>query len=563
VTSGENYQGEEKIMEKTTAIAERYFEKPRWLKTGSGLPVKEVYTPEDIKDRDYARDIGEPGKFPFTRGIFPDMYRGRLWSLREICGYDSPRATNKRLKYLLDEGESALNVIFDQPTQNFIDSDHPLAKGDLGIEGVPICSLRDMEILLEGIPIDQVSLTMSTESPVVYFMYLGAAEKQGVPLSKVRATILNDPVGHICARNFLGAYPLDLALRLCVDTIVFSSRNVPRAYTLSAGAAALRESGATAAQEIALDFCAAQAYLKEAVKRGANIDEIAPRVTFTHRVGIDIFEEAAKFRAARKVWAKLMRDEFGAKDPRSLTYKVHVVTKGSDLVPQQPENNIIRIAYQALAAVLGGVQSMHTTSFDEPICLPTEESVRLAIRTQQILCYETGVANVVDPLGGSYYVEYLTAELEQEMTRIIEEHKEAILEFAGSGRLFRMLQEQAYRFQREVESGERIVVGLNKFVVPEEKERELKLHQVDEEAVEEHLANLRELRRTRDARKVKECLENLRQVAGRKEENLCPAILEAVRAYATLGEIMGAIRLGYDYSYDPFGVLDYPFKQER
>lgn len=549
-------------MEKKATIAERYFEKPKWLKTASGLPVKEVYAPEDIKGQDYNRDIGEPGKFPFTRGIFADMYRGRLWSLREICGYDSPRATNQRLQYLLGEGESALNVIFDQPTQNFIDSDHPLARGDLGIEGVPISSLRDMEIMMEGIPIDQVSLTMSSENPIIYFMYLGAAERQGIPLSRVRATILNDPVGHICARNFIGSCPVDLALRLCADTMVFSAKNVPRAYTVSAGAAASRESGATAAQEIAWDFCAARAYLKEAMRRGANIDEIAPRIAFTHRCGIDIFEEAAKFRAARKVWAKMLREDLGARDPRSLTYKVHVVTKGSDLIPQQPENNIIRIAYQALAAVLGGVQSMHTTSFDEPICLPTEESVRLAIRTQQILCYETGVANVVDPLGGSYYVENLTSELEKEMTRIIEEHQEDILDFVWSGRMFRLLQEQAYRLQREVESGERIVVGVNKFTIPEEEERPVKLHQADKEAVEEHLKNLQELRKTRDTKRLRESLENLRQVAVKKEENVCPAILETVRAYATLGEIMGAVRLGYHYSYDPFKMLEYPFKGE-
>jgi len=375
-------------------------------------------------------------------------------------------------------------------------------------------------------------------------MYLGVAEKQGVPFSKVRATILNDPMGAICARYFIKAIPQDLTLRLCVDTFLWSARNVPRAYTICAGAAASRESGATAAQ---------------AVRRGGNIDEIAPRVAFTHRAGIDLFEEAAKFRAARKVWAKIMREDFGAKNPRSVTYKVHAVTKGSDLVAQQPENNIIRIAYQALAAVLGGVQSMHTTSFDEPICLPTEESVRLAIRTQQILCYETGVANVVDSLGGSYYVEYLTSELEKEMTKVLEEHKDDILDFAYSGRMFRMLHEQAYQLQREVESGERIVVGLNKFFVPEEKEKEVKLHRVDEEAVAEHLGNLQQLRRTRDTRKVKEWLENLRQVAQREEENICPAILEAVRAYATLGEINGVIRTAYGYHYDPFGELNYPF----
>jgi len=482
-----------------------------------------------------------------------------MWSIREICGYDSPKVTSEKIKSLFNEGESAINVIPDTPTQNIIDSDHPLAKVDVGLEGPPLMSLRDMEIMMEGIPIEQVSMTLSSEHPYLLFFYFGAAEKQGVPLDKVRATILNDPVHQICARFAPNTYPIDLGLRVTVDTINFCSKNAPRVYASCVGAAATRESGTTAAQEIAIDFCCARKYMQEAVRRGANIDEIAPRVSFTHRCGIDIFEEAAKFRAARKVWAKMLKDEFGAKDPRSLTYKVHVVTKGSDLTRQQPHNNIIRIAYQALAAVLGGVQSMHTDSFDEPLCLPTEEAHRIAVRTQQILAYETGVINVADPLGGSYYVESLTSELEQEINKVIDEWKEEILEAAASGKLFSRIFEQAAQFQRELESGERILVGVNKFTIAEEAEIPTRIHRPNKEATREHLENVKELRRTRDNSKVRKALEDLRHVAERRDENVCSAIIEAVRSYATLAEIGGTIRLAYDYPYDPFKMLEYPF----
>jgi methylmalonyl-CoA mutase N-terminal domain/subunit len=352
---------------------------------------------------------------------------------------------------------------------------------------------------------------------------------------------------------------MDLGLRVSADTLLFCAKNYPRVYAMSIGAAATRESGTTAAQEIGLDFCAVRKYMQEAVRRGANIDEIAPRISFTHRCAIDIFEEAAKFRAARRVWAKMLKEEFGAKDPRSLTYKVHIVTRGSDLTRQQPENNIIRVAYQALAAILGGVQSMHTDSFDEPLCLPTDESHRIAVRTQQILAYETGVINVADPLGGSYYVESLTNELEKEIIKVMDEWKEDVLEAAESGRLFARIYDQATQFQKEVESTERTLVGVNKFTIAEEAETPTRVHRANREAIREHLENVEELRRTRDNGKVKESLENLRHVAERKEENIAPAVMEAVRSYATLGEIMGAIRVAYGYPYDPFKMLEYPF----
>jgi len=546
-------------MEKKSSIAERYFEKPTRLKTWSGIPVKETYTPDDVKDLVYARDVGNPGEYPYTRGIFKDMYRGRMWSIREISGYDSPKATNEKLKRLMGEGESALNVICDAPTYCAIDADHPRAEGMAGLMGVPLCSMRDAEVMMEDIPIDQVSVTLSVYTPAIVWFYFGAAEKQGVALSNVRGTILADTIDQGPVRYFAPAFPEDLGCRVVADILIWCNKNAPRFYPLSVGSNAWRESGATAAQEIAFDFCTARRYLKEVVARGGNVDEIAQRIAFTHRVGIDIFEEAAKFRAARRVWARMLREEFGATNPRALSFKVHAVTKGTDYTRQQPENNIVRVAYQALAAVLGGVQSMHTMSYDEPICLPTEESHRIAIRTQQILAYETGVVNVADPLGGSYYVESLTNRLAEEISQIMEEHKETIVEEIYSERLMHSMQRQAYEFQQEVESGTRKVIGVNCFQISKEEERKTELHKPSWDVIEKYVDDVKALKRTRNNHQVKESVENLRKAAERKEENLVPAAMDAARSYASLGEIWGAIRLGYGYSYDPFEEIEYPF----
>jgi len=546
-------------MEKKSSIAERYFEKPSRLKTSSGIPVKETYTPDDIKDLDYQKDIGNPGEFPYTRGIFKDMYRGRMWSLREICGYGSPRATNERLKFLMSEGETAMNVIGDLPTECGLDSDHPMCQGAVGVMGVPLSSLRDMEIMMEGLRTDEVSMTLSIVWMPIYAFYIALAEKQGVPLEKVRATFFGDPHVYLLTRYLPPSRPIDMGMRMSVDTAMWCNEHAPRVYTENIGAEGLRESGATAAEEIAADLSIARAFLKAVEERGGKVGEIARRVAFTQRVGIDILEEAAKFRAARRIWAKMLRNEFGIDDPRALTYKVHAVTKGTDYTRQQVENNIIRIAYQALAAVLGGVQSMHTMSYDEPVCLPTEESVRVATRTQQILAYETGVINVADPLGGSYYVESLTNELEREMIKLMDEWKDNISPMVSSERLLAKFFDNAYQYQREIESGERTLVGVNKFTIGEEGEREEKLFTVDPAAMKEQLDNIKDLKRTRDYEEVKRCLENVRKTAERKEGNLFPAVLEAAKAYATLGEITGAIRLAYGYPYDPYKILEYPF----
>lgn len=549
-------------MEKKTKIPleEAYFAKPTRLKTWSGIPVKEVYTPDDMKDLDYDRDLGNPGQFPYTRGPYRTMYRGRMWSVREVSGHSSPRVTNEWLKYLVSQGANTINVIGDLGMMTGVDSDHPIAEGSVGLMGTPICSMRDMEIMLDGLPLDELSCTLSMGF-VQHLMYLAVCEKQGVPWTEVRGTFFHDALTAPLTRyrSFRGLK--EAGMRIAADGMLFYSKNVPFSLPICIGAEGIRESGATAAQEIGFALSMAKAYLKEALRRGGEIDQLAPRIAFTFRCGIDIFEEAAKFRAARRVWARMMQEEYGAKEFRSLMLRVHVVTKGSDLIAQQAELNIIRIAYQALAAILGGVQSMHTCSWDEPICLPTDESVRIALRTQQILAYETGVINVADPLGGSYYVESLTNTLEEEIWKVIREwdEKDIVVAIENETLMDGVLR-QAYEFQREVEAGERIVVGLNKFTIPEEAEKERAYFEVDRQAVEEHIASVKELRRTRDNKKVKEALENLRRAIDNREENILPAAYEAVKAYTTSMEIMGTFAMSYGRPYDTWGIWEYPFK---
>lgn len=549
-------------MEKKTKIPleEAYFAKPARLKTWSGFPVKEVYTPDDMKDLDYDRDLGNPGQFPYTRGPYRTMYRGRMWSVREVSGHSSPRVTNEWLKYLVGQGANTINVIGDLGMMAGVDSDHPMAEGSVGLMGTPICSVRDMEIMLEGLPLDELSCTLSM-GPPQHLMYLAVCEKQGVPWTEVRGTFFHDALTAPLTRYRTSRGLKEGGMRMAADGMLFYSKNVPFSLPICIGAEGIRESGATAGQEIGFALSMAKAYLKEALRRGGEIDQLAPRIAFTFRCGIDIFEEAAKFRAARRVWARMMQEEYGAKEFRSLMLRVHVVTKGSDLIAQQAELNIIRVAYQALAAILGGVQSMHTCSWDEPICLPTDESVRIALRTQQILAYETGVINVADPLGGSYYVESLTNTLEEEIWKVIREWDEKdIVAAIENETLMDGVLRQAYEFQREVEAGERIVVGLNRFTIPEEAERERAYFEVDRQAVEEHIASVKDLKRTRDNKKVKEALKNLRQAVDNREENFLPAAYEAVKAYATSMEIMGTLAMSYGRSYDPWGVWEYPFK---
>lgn len=545
-------------MADTDKISDAYFEKPTWMKTWSRIPVKGVYGSEDVASLDYEKDLNEPGEYPYTRGIFPNMYRGRLWTRREVSGHSSPSASNKRLKYLMDQGVTGLNIIGDLPTQLMIDSDHPFAKSEVGVQGTPIVTVQDMMILTRGIPLDEVSFTFSAMTPVMAF-YVAAAKKRGISPDKLRGTIINDTIHYrYCYGNKL---PLDMGVRLGVDSIGYAIDNMPLWYPFSVECYDLREHGIDAVQELALGFAIAFCLIDECLKRGYQVDDIASKIAFTMAVHIDIFEEAAKFRAARRMWARTLKEKYGATSPKALHFKFHANTNGSMTVRQQPLNNIIRVAYSALAAVLGGTQSMQTVSYDEPIALPTEESARIAVRTQQILAYETGVTRVADPLGGSYYVESLTDKIEDEVRNFLAKIDEVggLLKAIESEWLDNEITQAAYQYQKEVETGERIIVGKNAFVIPEKQEREAKVHRRSERAAQKHVKNLKEVRAKRNIKKLGTAIEALRRKAENREENLLPAMVEAATAKATIGEIMGTVRQAYGYSYDPFDTLTSPF----
>jgi methylmalonyl-CoA mutase N-terminal domain/subunit len=550
-------------MEKKQTLADSFFSRASRHMTWSNIPVQARYTPEDVAHLDYKNDVGDPGEFPYTRGIFPEMYRTRLWTMRNLVGFDSPKQTNKRMKLQISEGANALNLIPDIPGQTGIDSDHPMAETDVGLEGIPLCSIEDWHICMEGIEQEKLSVNFSNAISPLFAAMIASAEERGCDPKKLRGTYLNDSLVYLLTKYYPKVMdPWDIGRRLTVDTVLHCLEYTPRIYTLSSGPEGLREHGATAMQEIAFDFCIARYWFKEILKKGkdkVHIDQIAPKMGFTHRVGLDIFEEAAKFRAARKVWAKMLRDDFGTEDPRSCTYKVYALTMGSQLQGKQILNNLIRETCQTLAAVLGGVQGIHTMGYDEPVCLPTEESLRLAFRTQQIICYESGVVNVADPLGGSYYVEWLTDKLEKEITGIMDEYKDKIADKIVSGELIQVLRNEAYKYQKEVENGERPIVGVNCFTVSEEEDRQPEVHQADAEAVREHLQNLKDLKRTRDTSKTAKRIENLIRTVENREANFFPSLLEAAKARATVGEMMGAIRMGCGASYDPFEMIAYPF----
>lgn len=549
---------------KVERLTEAYFEKLKKTETWSGFPVKEVYAPDDVRRISYRRDIGDPGQFPYTRGIYRDMYRGRYWTRREVCGYGTTADTNERLKFHIEEGASGLSVIPDVPSQLGIDGDHPQAMDEVGLQGAPLTSLRDMEDLVAGIPLDKITMSFNESAcscPVTLAQYIIAAEKQGVEMAKLRGTMQNDPL-HARYCGYRPNNPIDLSIRTSTDIIEYCTRNMPLWTSGNVNLYDWREMGINAPQEIAFGFSVAMAYIDGALRRGLDIDEFAPRRAFYCSAHIDFFEEIAKLRAARRMWARIMKERYGAKDPRSLMFRFGVHTAGCSLFPQQPLNNIVRIAYEALTAVLGGVQSLHCCSYDEPIALPAEEANRIAIRTQQILAYETGVANVTDPLGGSYFVESLTNKIEDEAVRIMGEIEKAggALEAMRTGWFDQEVEKAAVKYQREIDSGERIIVGVNAFTIEREKETPGGVHRVDPQSQRIQLDNLSELKETRDNRKVREALATLRKEAERGEQvNLMPAIMQAVSAYATRGEIMGTIRQVYGYSYDPLGVIKSPF----
>lgn len=523
-------------------VLNRFPERREKFETSSGIEIKRLYTPLDLEDFDYSEKLGFPGEYPFTRGIQPTMYRGRLWTMRQYAGFATAEESNKRYKYLLEQGQTGLSVAFDLPTQIGYDSDHPLAEGEVGKVGVAIDSLQDMETLFDGIPLDKVSTSMTINAPaaVLLAMYIAVAEKQGVSPDKLDGTIQNDILKEYVARGTY-IFPIEPSMRLITNIFEYCSKNVPKWNTISISGYHIREAGATAVQEIAFTFANAIAYVEAALKAGLDIDDFAPRLSFFFSAHNNLFEEVAKFRAARRLWARIMKERFGAKNPRSMMLRFHTQTAGSTLTAQQPDNNIIRVTIQALAAVLGGTQSLHTNSRDEALALPTEESVRIALRTQQIIAYESGVADVVDPLAGSYYIENLTDEIERRAMEYIEK----IDKMGGAtvaienGYMQREIQNSAYNYQKEVESKNKIVVGVNMFQIEEEPPKNLL--KVDPKVEELQRQKLKKLREERDNQKVQKTLSELKK-ACEGTENLMPYILEAVKAYATLGEICGVMR---------------------
>ena len=523
---------------------ERFPERRESFLTDSGLGIDSLYTPEDldVPGADYGEDIGFPGEFPYTRGVQPNTYRGRVWTMRQYSGYATAADTNRRYRYLLEQGQTGLSVAFDLPTQIGYDSDHPLAKGEVGKVGVPICSLEDMETLFDGIPLGRVStsMTINATASLLLCFYIAAAKRQGVEPGQISGTVQNDILKEYIARGTY-AYPPRPSMRLVVDVFKYCAESVPRWNTISISGYHMREAGATAVQELAFTFANAIAYVQAALDAGLKVDEFGPRLSFFFVAQNNLFEEVAKFRAARRIWAKLMRDRFGAKDPRSMMLRFHTQTAGVTLTAQQPDNNLIRCTVQALAAILGGSQSLHVNSRDEALALPTEESAQLSLRTQQILAFESGSADVVDPLGGSYYVEKLTNELESQAMDYI-----ARIDAMGGavaaieqGFQMREIGDAAYRHRQEVESGDRVIVGVNRYATDSPPVEGLM--RVNQEAAQQQIARLERLRRERDGAAVKAALSRLEDAA-RSDGNTVPTILECVEAYCTLGEMSGVLR---------------------
>ena len=535
-------------------VLQRFGERQERFETASEVVEDVLYTPEDRDGFDYDQSLGYPGEYPFTRGVQPTMYRGRLWTMRQYAGLASPEESNRRYRYLLEQGQTGLSVAFDLPTQTGYDSDHPMARGEIGRTGVPISSLADMEVLLDGIPLDKVStsMTINATASVLLALYIAVARKQSVSSDKLNGTVQNDILKEYIARGTY-IYPPRPSMRLVTDTFAYCSRHVPRWNTISISGYHMAEAGATAAQELAFTFSNAIAYVQAAVDAGLAVDSFAPRLSFFFVAQSHLFEEVAKFRAARRMWASIMRERFGAENPRSWACRFHTQTAGVTLTAQQPDNNVVRTTVQALAAVLGGTQSLHVNSRDEALALPTEESVQLSLRTQQILAYEMGVADTVDPLAGSYYVERMTDEVER---RAIE-YMDRIDEMGGAlsaldrGYQMQEIHESAFRHQRQVESDERVVVGVNRFQSPAPPIESLQT--IDRAETRRQLDRLATLKRERDESSVAAALQRLKEVA-RGTENTMPAILECVEAYATVGEVSDVLRtvFGEQREFAPF-----------
>ena len=512
------------------------------FKTTSHIELKRLYTPLDVADLDYCDDLGFPGESPFTRGVQPTMYRGRLWTMRQYAGFATPEETNKRYKYLLEHGQTGLSVAFDLPTQIGYDSDHPLSDGEVGKVGVAIDTLKDVEILFDGIPLDKVStsMTINSTAAILLTMYIAVAEKQGVKSEVLQGTIQNDVLKEYAARGTYIYPPLE-SMRIVTDIFAFCKNRVPRWNSISISGYHMREAGCSAVQEVAFTLADGIAYVEAAIRAGLDVDSFASRLAFFFCCHNTFIEEIAKFRAARKLWAKIMKERFKAKRDESCMLRFHTQTAGCSLTAQQPDNNVVRVAFQALAAVLGGTQSLHTNSRDEAYALPTENSVRLALRTQQLIAFESGVADMIDPFGGSYAVEALTEEIERKSTEYIEkiEAMGGAIKAIESGFIQGEIGESAYQYQKEIETKKRIIVGLNQFQMEEEPLRDIL--RIDPQVEQYQKEKLARVKKERDGTKVKETLAVLKK-ASQGTDNVVPPILDAVKAYATLGEISDTLR---------------------
>jgi methylmalonyl-CoA mutase N-terminal domain/subunit len=516
--------------------------------TWGDLAVPDTLTPADVPI-DYLRDLGMPGEYPFTRGVQPTMYRGRLWTMRMFAGFGTPEQTNLRFKYLLAQGQTGLSTAFDFPTLMGYDSDSPRSLGEVGMCGVAVDTLRDMEVLFDGIPLDKVTTSMTINGPAVVLLafYVALADKRGIPRRLIGGTVQND-----CLKEFIAQHawlvPPRPAMRIVTDMIEFSTREVPRWNTVSISGYHIREAGATAAQELAFTIADGIGYVQSCVDRGMNVDDFGPRLSFFFDVHNDFFEEIAKFRAARRMWARIVKERFGAKKAESMRLRTHAQTAGVSLTAQQPYNNVVRVALQAMAAVLGGTQSLHTNSLDETYALPTEDAVTIALRTQQIIAEESGVASTIDPLAGAWFVEDLTNRIEAEAMAYIRRIDEmgGMVSAIEKGYPQREIAASAYRFQRQVEAGERVMVGVNKYVEGDEREANIPLLKIDDQVPKTQLANLLRVKESRDGAKVKACLDAVRAAAekkgGEKGANLMPPIIEAAKAYCTQQEICDVLR---------------------
>jgi len=538
---------EMKAWEQTTLkrVLDKTAERQAAFTTESGIPVKRLYTPLDLADADYNGDLGYPGEYPYTRGVYPTMFRGRLWTMRNYAGFGTAEDTNKRFRYLLEQGMPGLSVAFDLPTQIGYDSDHPMSEGAVGRVGVAVDTLADMEIIFKDIPLDRVSTSMTINSPatVLLAMYIAVGEKQGVPKEKLIGTTQNDILKEFIARGTY-IFPPKPSLKLTMDVIEYCYKLVPKWNTLSITGYHFREAGADAIQELAFTLADAILYIEKALERGLDVDDFAPRLSYSLSCHRDLFEEVAKYRAARRMFANIVKERFQAKNPKSYLFRTYSGSCGSTLMPQQPQNNIVRIAMHALMGVLGGHQAIHTACWDEGYAIPTEDSARLALRTQQILAHESGLCNTIDPLAGSYYVEALTDEIEKRTSEYLKKIDEmgGMLKAIENGFVFREIQESSVEFQRKVDSGEKVIVGLNKFVMPDEEDvEEQNIFEYDQRIEKVQQEKLAQVKAKRDTEQVNQALRELGNAID-QDENLMPYIIAAVQCYASLGEICGVMR---------------------